>query len=84
MVQPSSIDAVSILVHSNDYNSVLAFVLRIYCNVNTMDYFNFYSLKKNMSQNKMAAFHRLILSFLTTTLTKTHNDQVRTSKRVTF
>ena len=48
VVQLSSVDSISILVHPNDLNFVIPVVLGISNDINNVDYFKHYSLKTNI------------------------------------
>ena len=84
VVQPRSIDSISIVVNINDYDYVVAFVLGVTSNISTIDYLKFFSLDSNIPQNESEAFDRFIISFLMTTLINIKDDKIRSCKRVTF
>ena len=84
VVQPSPLDYISIVVELTNYDSVIAFVLGITGNINTIHDQNFYCLKYYIPNNESETYDTLIITFLMPSLTNAENDKIKTSKRVTF
>ena len=84
VVQARSTDSTSVVVEPNNADLIVAFVLGITSNVNTFDNHNLYSLKNNLPKNENEAIDKPIIQLLIAAITEAKDDQVRTSKRITF